>query len=118
MMITAAMLKLIQQSGEGVLVLVEGLEESEFCRSRLTRQEVRRLLAAMADTLESLPDAMQQRMPEVDWPGWRTVALALGSPALAGDEAAWSAAQTLVPATLSWLRVYQRDEPALFELKT
>lgn len=117
MMITAAMLKLIQQSGEGVLVLVDGLEEQEFCRSRLTRQEVRRLLTTMADTLESLPDEVQSQMPELDWPGWRTVMLALGSPALAGDEAAWSATQNLVPATLSWLRVYRRAEPALFDFK-
>lgn len=116
-MITAAMLQLIQQSGEGILVLVDGLEELEFCRSRLTRQEVRRLLATMADTLESLPEAARQAMPEVDWAGWRTVMLALGSPALAGDEAAWFAARSLVPATLSWLRVYQRSAPTLFAFK-
>lgn len=117
MMITAAMLKLIQQSGEGILVLVDGLEEQEFCHSRLTRQEVRRLLATMADTLQALPEATQQAMPELDWPGWRTVMLALASPPPSGDEAAWFAARALVPATLSWLRVYERAEPALFAFR-
>ncbi len=117
MMITTGQLQSIQQSGEDVLVLVDGLEATEFCRSRLTRQQVRRLLAAMADTLDALPDSAQQQMPEIDWPGWRSISLALGSAALAGDEAAWAAAQTLVPATLSWLRVYQQAEPALFETR-
>lgn len=114
MMITTALLNVIQQSGEGVLVLVEGLEASEFCRSRLTRQEVRRLLAEMADTLQALPDDARQQMPEIDWTGWCALTPAMGAPAPAGDEAAWAATQTLVPATLSWLRVYQQAAPAVF----
>ena len=117
MMITAAMLQLIQQSGEGILVLVDSLEESEFCRSRLTRQEVRRLLTAMADTLEALPAEVRQAMAEVDWAGWRTVMLAMGTAVPAGDEAAWFAARSLVPATLTWLRVYRQAEPALFQFR-
>ncbi|MBI5255182.1 MAG: hypothetical protein HY855_01680 [Burkholderiales bacterium] len=115
-MITAAMLTVIQDAGEGVLVLTDSLEEHEFTRSRLTRSEVRRQLRLMADTLEGLPRDAQASMPEIDWAGWRTMALVL-APATAGlaqDEAAWFAARSLVPATLSWLRVYQRSEPALF----
>jgi hypothetical protein len=112
--IEAAMLQLVEEAGHGVLVLVEGLQEVEFARSRLTRQEVRRQLLLMADTLDSLPDACQQAMAEIDWPGWRSVALALRSPGLAQDDAAWFAATSLVAATLSWLRVYRRAMPERF----
>jgi len=124
-MITAAMLKLIAEAGEGVLLLIEGLEESEFTRSRLTRQEVQRQLRQMADMLESLPAAAHQAMPEIDWPGWRLLAQVLrtsrsAATATAGgapDDATWFAARALVPATLSWLRVYRDSTPALFDFK-
>jgi len=78
MMITAAMLALIEEAGAAVLVLVDGVEELEFARSRLTRFEVGRQLLVMADLLESLPVTAQRAMPEIDWAGWRMVALTLG----------------------------------------
>lgn len=116
-MITTAMLQLIEQAGEGVLVLIDDLDEADFRRSRLTRHEVRRQLALIAGTLDGLPDGARAALPEIDWPGWRLVAQALAqaSPASpASDEAAWFAARSLVPATLSWLRVYRQSEPGLF----
>lgn len=116
-MIQAAMLKVIQDAGEGVLVLVDNLHSDEFLRSRLTRQEVRRLLGAMAETLLSLSDAVQAAMPEIDWGNWRSVQQGLATQAVDGDELCWDAALTLVPPTLSWLRLYRRNEPALFEFK-
>lgn len=116
-MIQAAMLKVIQDSGEGVLVLIDNVDEDEFLRSRLTRQEARRLLAVMADTLLSLSDAVQAAMPEVDWGQWRSVQQGLRAGSVDSDELCWDAARGLVPATLSWLRVYRREAPALFEFK-
>jgi hypothetical protein len=117
LMITAAMLKLIQETGEDVLVLVETIDEDEFTRSRLTRAEAQRLLGLMAATLADLPDVVHQAMPEIDWAGWR----ALSGPIKGtGDEAAqvaWFGARSLVPATLSWLRVYKQAEPQLFVFK-
>ena len=115
MMITAAMLTLIQNAGEAVLVLIDGLDEADFMRSRLTRHEVRRQLLALAGLLDGLSAPAQQAMPEIDWPGWRHLALALHDAAAARDDSAWFAARALVPATLSWLRVYRQSEPALFE---
>jgi hypothetical protein len=114
-MITAAMLKTIEEAGAGVLVLVDGLAEPDFVRSRLTRHEVRRQLQLIAATLDALPEASQRAMPEIDWPGWRAVWQALQPPGAAQDDAAWFAARALVPATLSWLRVYRVSEPALFD---
>jgi len=115
MMITAAMLTLIQNAGEAVLVLIDGLDEADFMRSRLTRHEVRHQLLTLAGLLGGLAPHAQQAMPEIDWPGWLHLAQALGDAAPARDDNAWFAARALVPATLSWLRVYRQSEPALFE---
>ncbi len=111
------MLKVIQEAGEGVLVLIEGVAADEFQRSRLTRQEVRRLLNLMAGTLLALPCTTRQALPEIDWGSWQALQHGLASPALDADELAWDAARGLVPPTLTWLRVYRRSEPALFEFR-
>jgi hypothetical protein len=113
-MLTAATLRLIEETGEDILVLVELIEEAEFRRSRLTKAEVRRKLQALGDLLEALPPEVRAAMPEVDWAGWRALSPELQAGGAGGDEAAWFAARSLVPATLSWLRVYRRAEPALF----
>lgn len=114
-MITAPMLQLIQEAGEGVLTLTEGLQQDELLRSRLTRAEVQRQLQRLADTLADAPDAMRHLMPEIDWAGWRAARLALPAPGAQQDEALWFAVQSLVPATLSWLRVYRQSHPELFQ---
>ena len=113
-MITAAMLGTIQEAGEAVLVLTDGLEEGELLASRLTRAEVTRQLGVLASTLRSLPDDAVRTMPESDWAGWRGMATgrSLGGPAC--DEALWFGSRSLVPATISWLRVYRRSHPELF----
>ena len=113
-MIAAPMLNLIQESGEAVLVLTEGVEEADFLRSRLTREEVRRQLRTLADTLAGLPEAAQLAMAEIDWAGWRATRSVLDSPGAALDEAIWFAARALTPATLSWLRIYRQSSPELF----
>ena len=53
-------------------------------------------------------------MPEIDWAGWRAPRLALPTPGEPQDDALWFAVQSLVPATLNWLRVYRDEHPALF----
>lgn len=108
------MLNLIQECGEAVLVLTDGIEESEFLRSRLTREESRRQLHTLADTLENLPPDVRAAMPEIDWEGWRGTRTAMDTPGPQRDEALWFAARSMVPATLSWLRLYRRTHPALF----
>jgi uncharacterized protein with HEPN domain len=114
-MITAPMLQLIQQAGEAVLTLTEGLQQGELLRSRLTRAEAQRQLQRIADTLADGPDALRRLMPEIDWAGWRATRLALAAPCAQLDEALWFAVQSLVPATLSWLRVYRQSHAELFQ---
>jgi hypothetical protein len=116
-MFIAPLFKLIEEAGEGVLLLVEDLQEPEFVRSRLTRSEVLRQLKTMADTLAALPQAARAAMPEIEWDGWRAAAIAMAGEGSARDETAWFAARSLVPATLSWLRVYRNAEPAMFEYR-
>lgn len=115
MITTAPLLKLIEDTGEGVLVLVDSLDETEYARSRLTRSEVDRLLRLMGGTLAGLPDALRSGMPEIDWDGWSAALRQLDddAPAVRTD-AAWFAARALVPATLSWLRIHRRAHPDWF----
>jgi uncharacterized protein with HEPN domain len=114
-MITAPMLQLINDAGEAVLILTDGLAPSELSRSRLTRAEVQRQLLCLAGTLADAPDALRHLLPEIDWAGWRALRLALPSPGAPQDEAMWFAVQSLVPATLNWLRVYRIERPELFQ---
>jgi uncharacterized protein with HEPN domain len=113
-MITAPMFSLIQNAGESVLTLTESVEEAEFLRSRLTREETRRQMLLLAETLLHLPEPIRKAMQEVDWPGWRATRLALEHSGPAHDEALWFGVRSLVPATLSWLRVYRQERPDLF----
>jgi uncharacterized protein with HEPN domain len=113
-MISAAMLTLIEEAGEGVLVLVDDLDEASLLRSRLTRAEVRKQLLTMADTLSNLPDEARAKMPEIDWGLWQTTATRLRGGREEQDEVLWFAVRSLVPATLSWMRVYRRGSPELF----
>lgn len=115
MTITAPLLQLVQTAGEAVLILTEGLTPAELQRSRLTRSETRRQLQSLADTLSDAPDALRHQMPEIDWAGWRATRLALPTPGPQQDEALCFAVQSLVPATLSWLRVYRQLHPGLFQ---
>lgn len=113
----SALLAIVDEAGRGVLTLTEGLAQDELQRSRLTRPEVLRLTRQLASSMAELPPAARERLPEIDWAGWATLRSALdGSVRAAQDEALWFAVQSLVPATLLWLEVYRRDEPALFRM--
>lgn len=114
-MITAPLLHLTTTAGEAVLTLTEGLSEADLLRSRLTRGEAQRQLQSMAEALSSAPDALRHLMPEIDWAGWRATRLALPVAGSVQDEALCFAVRSLVPATLSWLRVYRRSHPELFD---
>ena len=115
-MLLGAMLSLIEEAGVVVLTLTEGLEQSEFLGSFLTRREVQRQLATITLTVANLPTASRQRLPEIDWDGWSACALGLDRGGEAEDDALWFALRSLVPATLMWLRVYRSSQPELFSL--
>ena len=115
--INSALLGLMEQAGTAIATLVEGLERDELLRSRLTRAEVLRQLKTLADSVGQLEPATRDEMPELDWTGWDAL-----RPRFSGligeslDEALWFACESLVPATLLWLRVYQQSQPTLFRM--
>lgn len=111
---SAATLANVEEAGGAVLVLCDGLEKEEFLRSRLTRAEVTRLLLLLADGLNQLPAAVHEAMPELGWDNWAAITRQLARPGEACDEAIWFAVQSLLPATLMWLRTYRHHQPELF----
>lgn len=111
----SALLNLIEQTGLDVATLAEGLDEADLRRSRLTRAELLRQLRLMANSAVAVPPSAREDMPELDWEGWRLLALRLQ--AETGDDlddAIWFAVHSVVPATLLWLRVYRQNQPQLF----
>jgi hypothetical protein len=117
--INSALLGLIEQSGTAVATLVEGLEQSELLRSRLTRGEVLRQLKTLASSVAQMEAHARDAMPELDWSGWDSMRARFeGPPGEALDTALWFACESLVPATLLWLRVYQQSQPELFRMSS
>ncbi len=116
-MYSAALLKTIDETGVAVMTLTEGLEDAELLASRLTRTEVLRQLRMLTEATISLPDALRQSMPEVDWAGLANAGSALsGSPGPELDEALIMATHALVPATLMWMRLYKQQHPDWFAM--
>lgn len=111
----SALRSLIEQTGLDVATLAEGLDEADLRRSRLTRAELLRHLRVLANIAIAVPPSAREDMPELDWEGWRLLALRLQ--AETGDDldqALWFAIHSVVSATLLWLRVYRQNQPQLF----
>ena len=107
----------MERCGHDVLVLVEHVTRDELMRSRITRAQVQRLLRSMADSLCGLPRSARDAMPEIDWTAWDRLRVQLNSePGPAQQEAVWFACESLVGATLLWLRVYRKGQPGLFRM--
>jgi len=115
--INGALLGLIEQAGTAIATLIEGLEQDELLRSRLTRQEVLSQLKTLADSAAQMGAPARDAMPELDWSGWDSMRARFDAPpGEALDAALWFACESLVPATLLWLRVYQQGQPELFRM--
>jgi uncharacterized protein with HEPN domain len=115
--INTALLGLIEQAGTAIATLIEGLARDELLRSRLTRVEVLRQLKTLADSVGQMEPSARDEMPELDWSGWDALRPRFaGPPGESLDEALWFACESLVPATLLWLRVYQLSQPMLFRM--
>ena len=114
---TGALLAIIEQAGMAVVILVEGLERDELMRSRLTRAEVLRQLHTLGASVAEIDSEVRAAMPEIDWTGWETMRRPLSlPPGHALDEVLWFACESLVPATLLWLRVHRHSQAALFQM--
>jgi uncharacterized protein with HEPN domain len=114
-MLNASLLSIIEEAGLAVLILTEGLEKEEFLNSRLTRAEVVRQVKIIAGIAGKLPSQTCTLMAEVDWDGWAAMARQLDKLDSAAGEALWFAVRSMMPATVMWLRVYQKNQPELFD---
>jgi len=114
---TSALLAIIEQAGMAVATLIESLEQGELLRSRLTRAEVLGQLRVLAAGAADVAPDVRAAMPEIDWSGWEAMARQLARPpGEALDDALWFACESLVPATLLWLRVHRQSQAALFQM--
>jgi hypothetical protein len=78
---------------------------------------VLRQLKTLAASMAQLGAPVRLAMPELDWSGWESMRARFDAPSgEALDDALWFACESLVPATLLWLRVYQQSQPALFRM--
>ncbi|WP_028312836.1 hypothetical protein [Derxia gummosa] len=117
-MLNSALLTIVEDAGSAVLTLIEGVEQQEFLRSRLTRTEVLLQTKTVSDALAGVPEATRPLLPEIDWAGWNAAARAIADPTSPdAEDALWFAITALLPATLMWLRVYRKDQPQLFAFK-
>jgi uncharacterized protein with HEPN domain len=112
--VSGAMLGILQEAGNSILIMTEGLEYDEFFNSRITKQEVHRQLQVMADTTFNLPYELKQRMLEIDWEAWSALSMQFTKKNEYMQDAVWFAIRSLVPATLLWLRVFHKSTPELF----
>ncbi|CAG0951036.1 hypothetical protein MTYP_00192 [Methylophilaceae bacterium] len=117
-LLAGALLGIMEESGESILTLTEGLEPDEFFASRLTRHEVLRLLRVMTETAANVPNDLKQQMAEIEWSGWAVLDTQLKVAGGFERDAIWFAIRSMVPATLMWLRVFRRNAPQLFSLAT
>lgn len=112
--LSSAMLGILEEAGQAVLILTEGLEPEEFFDSRITQQEALRQMTVMAGIAVKVPDDIKQKMIEVDWAGWSLLSVQLAMANGSERDALWFGVRSLVPATLMWLRVFRKSAPELF----
>jgi uncharacterized protein with HEPN domain len=115
-MLIGSLLTVIEDAGEGVLVMTEEVEKAEFLHSRLTRHEVQRRLLIMAGGAGNVAPEARLLMPEVPWEDWEKLARDLNRDNPDADELLWFAVTALAPATMTWIEVYRNNQPELFTL--
>ncbi len=117
-MLNHALLSIMQEAGTKVMILGEDVERAELMGSKLTRREMQRQLLILANAADSIPAAIRDQLPELEWDGWQKIGKALRLASAASDtdtdEALWFALRSLTPATLMWLQVHRQANPQLF----
>ena len=113
-MLIGSLLTIMEEAGEGVLVMTEDVAKEEFLRSRLTRHEVQRRLLIMAGSAGHVAPEERKLMPEMPWDGWEKLARDLNRGNPEADELLWFAVTSLAPAAMTWIEVYRTNQPELF----
>lgn len=57
----------MEEAGVAVIALCEGVEDSEFAKSRPTRQATCRQLEILSQAAVAIPPSVRTALPEIDW---------------------------------------------------
>jgi uncharacterized protein with HEPN domain len=115
-LLSGSLLAIIEEAGESVLTLTEGLEPDEFFNSKITQHEVLRQIRILTESAANIPFEIKHDIAEVDWAGWSMLSMQLKTAGGFERDAVWFAVRSLIPATLMWLRVYRKNTPEHFSL--
>jgi hypothetical protein len=112
-----ALLVAIEDAITAVLTLSDAIARNMLLHSPHAQREVKRRLLLTAKALDELACGQQVAFAELDRDGWLALARVLDEDNALEQEALWFAVDTLAPHTLSWLRVYRAQLPALFAME-
>jgi uncharacterized protein with HEPN domain len=115
-LLSGSLLSIVEEAGESVLTLTEGIEPEEFFNSKITQHEVMRQIRIMTETAANIPVEIKHDIAEVDWAGWSMLNMQLNTAGGFERDAVWFAIRSLIPATLMWFRVYRKNTPQHFSI--
>ena len=116
-MVSGALLGIIEEACEDILILVENVEPEEFFASKLTQKEAIRQIRIITESAANLPDDIKLKMKEIDWAGWQVLWAQVKTTGGFERDAIWFAIRSMVPATIMWLRVFRQSQPEIFAIK-
>jgi uncharacterized protein with HEPN domain len=108
---------ILQSSGKAVNALLREMQsEEELFASPNTLQFVEAYLLVIGQTLTHLPQALRQRLGQIDWHGWERLRQLIGQNAHPRHEDVWYGLQALLPAMLEMTATLRQREPVWFEI--
>lgn len=116
-MYVAALLANFFEAGHAIQILIGDMTREQYFRSRLTRREIEKQLAAMIATAAELPEAVKKELSDVDWQAWIDLTPMLDCSTREKRDAVWTAIEEWLPPTGFHLRRYRWSKPGLFEFK-
>lgn len=116
-MLTRMQYDILQSAGKDLAALLRVMQgEEELFASPNTLRRVEELLLVFAQTLAHMPEALRQRLVQVDWHGWECLQALLEQDTQPRRAEVWYGTQALVPATLQLIATLRKQEPVWFEM--
>jgi uncharacterized protein with HEPN domain len=115
-LLSGSLFAIVEEAGEDILTLTEGIEAEAFFNSKLTQHECLRQLRIITETIANIPNDIKYDIAEIDWAGWSMLNMQLTTAGGFETDAVWFAIRSLIPATLLWIRVYRKNTPEHFSI--
>jgi uncharacterized protein with HEPN domain len=113
----ASMLANFFEAGWSVQVLVGDADQAQYEASRLARPEAEKHLSHMAAIAGTLPEAVRELMPKVDWQSWAELGDYLPPKDAHARALVWTVIHAWLPPHGQALRRYRRQLPQLWRFK-